>query len=399
MTTMTRVRAWHGPALFSYGFRPFFLFGGIHAALMIAIWVPWFLGFIALPSALPPVAWHAHELLFGYVPAIVAGFLLTAVPNWTGRLPVTGMPLVLLFACWLVGRVSIAVSQYLSQGTTVALSLLFLVALLGVIGREIVAGRNWRNLKVWVAVALLACAQAGFHWEVIETGSPLISSRLAIAATIMLIMIIGGRVTPSFTTNWLRRANPGRLPAPPDRFDEIALAVSGAALIGWIALPLAGAAGPSIGAALLVAAGLNAWRQVRWVPLRTVREPLVLVLHAAYVFITVGFFLAGIGAILDDLGYFQAALHAWTAGAVGLMTLAMMTRASRGHTGHSLTAPAGTIVIYVAVIAAAVSRIAAALVPEHTMLLLPIAGLAWVVAFGGFAALYGPMLWRPRQTH
>lgn len=398
MTTMARVRVWNGPALFSYGFRPFFLFGGLHAALVVALWVPWFLGFIALPSALPPVAWHAHELLFGYVPAIVAGFLLTAVPNWTGRLPVTGVPLVALFACWVGGRVAVAMSTALTPALTVGLSLLFPVALLGVIGREIVAGGNWRNLKVWFAVALLTCAQAAFHWEVIETGSPQVSTRLAIAAIIMLITLIGGRVIPSFTTNWLRRVNPGRFPAPPDRLDQITLACSATALIGWAALPLAEAATPAIGAALLIAGGLNVWRQARWMPLRTSTEPLVLVLHVAYAFVSAGFLLASVGAFMDDAGYFQAALHAWTTGGIGLMTLAMMTRASRGHTGRSLTAPAGTVFIYVAAVIAAAARIGAALMPEHTMLLLPVAGIAWVAAFGTFAMLYGPMLLRPRRS-
>lgn len=141
-TTISQIRGWTGPALLSYGFRPFFLFGALHAALMLALWVPWHIGLIALPSAFPPVAWHSHELLFGYVPAIVAGFLLTAVPNWTGRLPVVGWPLAGPAALWLLGRIAVAASLGVPPVLVALLPLAFPLALGLVIGRKIVAGRN-----------------------------------------------------------------------------------------------------------------------------------------------------------------------------------------------------------------------------------------------------------------
>ena len=397
MTTMTRMRSWQGPALLSYGFRPFFLLAGIYAALLILLWVPWFLGLIALPSALPPVAWHAHELLFGFLPAVIAGFLLTAVPNWTGRLPVVGWPLAMLVALWLLGRLAVFCSLMLPAAVVAAAAIAFPLALGFVIGREIVAGRNWRNLKILVILTLLVVAQVLFHIELWRTGAPTVSVHLAIAVAIMLIMIVGGRIIPSFTTNWLRQRGAGPQVAPFSRYDSAALILSGMALAGWVALSFIEAFRPPIAGALFLAGFVNLGRQARWAPLRTLAEPLVAVLHLAYSFIGIGFLLAGLSVWSDDAGYASAAIHAWTAGAIGAMTLAVMTRATRGHTGRPLTAPAGTVAIYAAVTIAAAARIAAALRPEYGMALLSLAGFAWCGAFLGFAALYGPMLIMPRR--
>ncbi|MBL8570231.1 MAG: NnrS family protein [Phreatobacter sp.] len=396
-TTMELQRSWRGPVLFSYGFRPFFSFGAVLAALLILLWVPWFLGLIAIPSALPPVAWHTHELLFGYVPAIVAGFLLTAVPNWTGRLPVVGRPLIGLFGLWLVGRLSVVLSSFVDPLSLAALTLFFPVALAGVIAREIVAGRNWRNLKVLTGVVVLGLAQALFHHEIWRYGRPLVSDRIAIGATLMLIMIVGGRIVPSFTTNWLKRENPGRQPVPFGRFDLIAMMVAALALAGWAAAPLHPAIEQPTGLLLLASGILQVVRLIRWAGDRTLAEPLITVLHVAFAFVPVGFWLSGYALLMADDGARSAGLHAWTAGATGLMTLAVMTRASRGHSGRPLTAPPATVLIYVAAFLAAVLRMAAAFAPAHTMMLLGAAGGAWVVAFLGFAACYGPMLLRSRE--
>jgi uncharacterized protein involved in response to NO len=398
MSTMTQSRAWRGPALFSFGFRPFFLGAAVHAAAMVGLWAPWYLGIVSLPSAFPPVAWHAHELLFGYVPAVVAGFLLTAVPNWTGRLPVVGWPLAALFALWLLGRVVVALSSVIDPMTVAVVTLAFSLTLGAVLGREIVMGRSWRNLKVLFGVLLLATAQALFHVEVSQLGRAVYSAQLAVAVTIMLIMIIGGRIVPSFTLNWLRQNNPGQLPAPMTGFDTAAMAVSGAALIGWVALPAFPVQRAAIGLLLFVAGIAQGVRQMRWVPHRTWREPLVAVLHAGYAFVPLGFLLAAFAALADDPAMNPAAVHAWTVGAVGLMTLAVMTRATRGHTGRALTAPLSSVAIYAGVVVAAFARIAAAAVPEWTLLAMPLAAAAWVASFAGFAYIYGPMLLQRRLS-
>jgi uncharacterized protein involved in response to NO len=394
MATMTRVRDWRGPALLSYGFRPFFLFAALQAALAVALWVPWFLGLVSVPSLLPPVAWHAHSLLFGYVPAVVAGFLLTAVPNWTGRLPIAGWPLAGLFSLWLAGQVAAATSGHLGAWTTALAALSFLFVLLAVVGREVAAARNWRNVPVLLILVVLLIAQALFHWEVDRFGRPDISQRLAIGAIVTLIALIGGRIVPSFTTNWVKRANPGRLPRPAGRLDAVAIAAGIAAFGVWVAsVPLA-VPGWLCGGLLLLAGLLHLARQARWVPERTWREPLLAVLHVGYLFVGLGFLLAGLAELSHGLIAASAGIHAWTAGAIGTMTLAVMTRASLGHTGQPLTAGPMTVVIYAGVILAAVLRIASALAPEHTMVLISAAGIAWIMAFLGFVAAYGPMLAR-----
>lgn len=395
-TTMQMARAWRGPALFSFGFRPFFFSGAVMAALAVALWVPWLLGLIAVPSAFPPVAWHAHELLFGFVPAVVAGFLLTAVPNWTGRLPVVGRPLVLLFTLWLAGRAAMALSAGLHPAVTAAATLAFPLMLAGTIAREILAGKNWRNLKVLGGLAVLTAAQALFHAEVWRHGAPVHADRLAVGAILMLIMIVGGRIVPSFTTNWLKRENPGRQPAAFGRFDILAMAAAGVALAAWTLEPSAPVLGPAA-AILLVLAGLvHAVRLARWAGHRTLAEPLVTVLHVAYAFLPLGFLMTGAALWTGDAALRQAGLHAWTTGAIGLMTLAVMTRATRGHSGRELTAPPVTVALYAAVILAALLRMAAALLPAHAAALLAGAGLAWIAGFGGFALAYSAMLFRPR---
>jgi uncharacterized protein involved in response to NO len=265
-----------------------------------------------------------------------------------------------------------------------------------VIGREIVMGSSWRNLKVLVAVLLLASAQVLFHVELWRDGQATYAARFAVAVTIMLIMIVGGRVVPSFTLNWLRHHNPGRLPAPMTRFDIVAMVVAGGALIGWVALPAIPDQDVTIGVLLLAAGIAQTVRQLRWMPHRTWREPLVTVLHVAYAFVSLGLLLAALAVLMRDVSLSSAALHAWTIGAIGLMTLAVMTRATRGHTGHPLTAQLPTVAIYAGIVVAAFARIAAAVMPEWTLLAMPVAGLAWVASFATFVAIYGPMLLRRR---
>lgn len=388
-------------AFLSLGFRPFFLFGALYAALLVGLWVPWFLGLIAVPSAFPPVAWHAHELLFGFVPAIIAGFLLTAVPNWTGRAPVAGTALGLLVLVWFLGRGAVAISEHLDPRVTAAVCVAFPIFLAAVIGREIAASRNWRNLKIVVVLCGLALADGLFHYEIFVFGRTKFAHTGAVALVLVLVMIVAGRIIPLFTTNWLLQNRPvgDVLPTSFNRGDVVSMLLSAAALIAWVFLPLYDEVPWSVSAAggALVAAGIaNLVRQARWAPQRTFAEPLLAILHVAYAFVGIGFVLTGLGVLWDDAGFASAGLHAWTTGALATMMIAVMTRVSRGHTGRRLTAPWPTVGLYTAMLVAAISRIAVGLAPEHTMVLLPLSGLAWVLAFGGFALLYGPMLARPR---
>lgn len=392
VTTAEQIRRYAGPAILSYGFRPFFLLGAVWAALVVAIWLPMLTGSFDLPTAFAPLEWHVHELLYGYAPAIVAGFLLTAVPNWTGRLPVTGTPLLLLVLIWTCGRIAILFSSHIGTIIAAIVDLLFLASLSVVIAREILAGRNLGNLKVLVVVSLLFVGNAVFHWEAMSIqGSSGYGTRIGIGAMILLIMLIGGRIVPSFTRNWLARAHPGRLPIPANRFDAVAITVGAVAIACWTALPQAA---PT--AALAIAAGsLHAVRLGRWAGYRTAAEPLILVLHVAYAFVPIGFLLLALAIAAPSLVVAGGTLHAWTVGAIGTMTLAVMTRASLGHTGQALIASPATQLIYIAVIIAAATRIVAAFDIWREGLL-TVSAVAWVAAFGGFVLSFGPLFIKRR---
>ena len=182
MATMQKLRAYQGPALFSYGFRPFFLFGAIYAGAMVPLWLVVFAGDVSLPTAFAPRDWHVHEMLFGYVGAVIAGFLLTAVPNWTGRLPIQGRPLAILFATWLAGRLAVTFSGFIGWEIALAIDAAFLLLLAAAAAREIVAGRKWNNLKVVGIISLLAVANIAFHVEAHLDGLADYSTRFGVAS-------------------------------------------------------------------------------------------------------------------------------------------------------------------------------------------------------------------------
>ncbi len=392
-TSAERMRGWTGPAILSFGFRPFFLLAGIWAVLAMVLWIVMLSGHEVLPTAFDPVSWHAHEFLFGYLGAVIAGFLLTAVPNWTGRLPVTGWALAALAGLWLLGRLAVALSAGLPPLAVALADLSFAAALAAVLGREIIAGKNWRNLPVLGLLALFLAGNAGFHLAAASGGwaAGSVALRAGLAAAVMLISLIGGRIVPSFTRNWLAQRGVTRLPAPFGNGDRAVLAVTGAALLSWAFLPEAGATA----VAAAVAGLAQAWRLSRWQGWRTGGEALVWVLHAGYAFVPLGFL-----AIASNwLGWLApgAALHVWTAGAIGLMTLAVMTRASLGHAGRPLHAGPAIALTYGGVILSVLARFAAG-IWDGQMGLLHLAATAWILAYAGFTAIYWPILTRPRAA-
>lgn len=378
------------PALLRDGFRPFFLGGAIWAAGALGLWLAVLQGAISLPSAFDPVTWHQHEMLFGYAGAVVAGFALTAVPNWTGRLPLRGIPLALMFGLWLAGRVAVAISGTIGAIPALLVDVAFLAAMTVMVGREIVAGGNWRNLPVVALLGLFATANLLTHlgpWASAEAVA--LGQRFGLAVVLVLIGMIGGRVVPSFTRNWLTKRPGESLPPPFGRFDRLAVALLIAALLAWTILPEATVTG-----ALLLLAGLvHGVRLGRWRGWRTTAEPLVLILHVGYAWLPLGLVLVSLD-ILSPGGLPLASLHALNAGAIGTMTLAIMTRASLGHTGRALHAGPATVVIYATVVSGAALRVATPALPIDPMLSLTLAAVIWGGAFLLFALVYGPMLVR-----
>ncbi len=379
--------------LFSYGFRPFFLAAALWAALAMILWIGVVTGAWTIASDYGPGAWHAHELIFGYAGAAMTGFLLTAIPNWTGRLPVSGGPLLALFVLWLAGRVAMLLSDQLGTVPAAAIDSLFLLALGVIVVSEIVAGKNWRNLRTVGLVSALALVNIGFHAETILSGTPDYSLRTGIALIIGLIMLIGGRIVPSFTRNWLAQQGARRLPVPFGATDMRLIVAAAVGLVAWVIAPEA----KVTGVLLLIAALAQGYRLSRWAGDLTWRQPFVFVLHLGYACVPLGFLLVGIAALWPQAIPPVDALHAWTVGAVALMTLAVMTRASLAHSGRPLAAGAGTTAIYLAALLAMLARLTVPLLPDLAMPLLDTAALAWIVAFAGFAVIYGPMLIGPRQ--
>lgn len=382
-------------AFLENGFRPFFLGAGIWATLSMVLWIAIWTGHFALPAGMDPVSWHAHEFLFGYAGAVIAGFLLTAVPNWTGRLPTTGWPLAGLFTVWIAGRLAMLLLQGDWPVTTAIVDVAF-PALLGILmAREILASRNRKNLPVLAIFAVMTAGNVLYHVELAGNGFAAggAGGRIALSAVVMLIALIGGRIVPSFTRNWLARRDAAHLPAPTGRFDAAALLVLGAALAAWSAFPEAEATG-----ILLFLAGIaNLVRLARWQGIRTGAEPLVWVLHAGYAFVPLGAIAAGCSVLFPDAAQFASPLHLWLAGAIGLMTLAVMTRASLGHTGRDLHAGAATTAIYLLVTGSILARFAAGFLPAVAGDLIAVSAMLWIAGFGCFTLTYGPMLCRRRQ--
>ena len=392
---MRQAKAAGGPPPFlRHGFRPFFLLGALWAAFALFAWLAVLAGGLALPTTMEPLAWHRHELLFGYLAAVIAAFLLTATPNWTGGKPTQGGPLLALVLLWLLARLAVLFSGWTGAGLALVLDTAFPLVLAGVIAREIVAGRNWRNLPVTVLVGLLALADLLSHLESLGVlpSELLLGDRLAIAVVAALVALIGGRVTPSFTTNWLKTRGAARLPASFDRLDRAALALTGLALVNWLVL----GEGAVPGLLLLAAAVGLAVRLARWRGRAVVGEPLLLVLHLGYAWLTLGLALLGLAAL--GVVPRAAALHALTAGAFGTMTLAVMTRATLGHTGRALTADGWTSAIFALVNLGALARLAAFGAPAAYLPMLQLAGLSWGGAFLLYALRYGPFLLRPSPT-
>jgi uncharacterized protein involved in response to NO len=355
-------RDYAGPALLADGLRPFFLAAGIWGALTILFWLPLSMGAMTVDSVFSPADWQIHEMLYGYAAAAMAGVLLTAIPNRTGRLPVSGWPLGVLALLWFGGRVAMLASGKIGGLAAAAIDVGFLVTIAALVVHEMIAGKDWRNWRVLAGLGVLVVGNVVFHAEVLLHGAADYGIRIALGAAVTLIIsLIGGRI------------------------ERAALAVTALALIGWIAAPTQ----PATGVLMIVAGVLQAVRFVRRAGDRTLGDPFKLVLYAGYAFVPLGFVLIGASTWFAIVPA-SAGIDAWTGGAIGLMTLAVMTRATLGHTGQPLRAGAATRMIYICVLAAALLRIVAAF--TGSTIVLEYAGMAWIAGFSCFVLLYGSLL-------
>ena len=391
---LERRRDYSGPAFLAGGFRPFFLLSALWAAVAVPAWLAVYEHGYALPAALPAMLWHAHEMIYGYALAAVTGFLLTAIPNWTGRLPIAGARLAALALLWLAGRVALLATPAIGTVSAAAIDLAFTAVLMTVVAREVIVARSLHNLPVVAMLAVLLAGNVLVHLHALDIAytAPL-GNRLGVATLIALISLIGGRIVPSFTRNWLVRMRPEvSAPAVYADLDRFCLLVVVGALISWVAAPQAAATG----VLALTAAGATALRLARWRGLATAREPLLFILHVGYAWVAIGLALIGTNGLLGFAPP-SVPLHAFTVGAIGTMTLAVMTRASLGHSGRELAAGRGTVAIYALVSLAALLRVAAPFSAAHLALATSLAGIAWSAAFGLFALLYAPVLLQRRQ--
>jgi uncharacterized protein involved in response to NO len=393
MAAIPRYRAHAGPVILSAGFRPFFLGSAIWAAIAVPLWLCAYAEGLIVPTQLAPPIWHAHEMIFGFAAATVAGFLLTAIPNWTGRMPLQGGPLAGLVFLWVIGRVAILLSAIIGTPAAAIADLSFPAAFLAVVTREIIIGRNWRNLPMVGALSLLLIGNLLVHLDALDLADTAqLGNRLGLVTLFLLISLVGGRIIPSFTRNWLAKMRPSvPPPVPENRFDFAALAVTAAALLGWAGAPDV----PATSWAVMIAGIAVAVRLSRWRGQNSVAEPLLLILHIGYGWLAFGLLLLGINGLTGILPA-TTALHALTVGAIGTMTLAVMTRATLGHTGRPLAAGPATRLIYGLINLAAILRVLSPLAGSRTELALWLAGAAWSGAFGLFALLYGVALVRPR---
>jgi len=325
--------------------------------------------------------------------AAIGGFLLTAIPSWTNRPPVAGKPLGALVVLWLLGRMVCLFSALMPGWVAPVCDLGFPLGLEILAVHELMAVGNRQNYPVLAPVVLIAIGNLLMHLQALDIAVPIgLGWRLAVAVVILLISVIAGRIVPAFTRNWLNAR--GMLPVPPpvEPLDRLALGTLHGGMIAWAFLP----SWQPVGVLLLIAALLNLARLSRWRGYATFQEPLLVILHLGYLWLVVGVTLLGL-SILSDQVPVAAAIHALTAGTIGTMTLAVMTRATLGHTGRVLHADTITDLIYGLVTGAAILRIASAWTMDVQMDLLEISGVAWVGAFALFVGEYGPMLLAPRR--
>jgi uncharacterized protein involved in response to NO len=378
----------------SYAFRPFFLCNGLFAVGIMSLWVLQLHGFSVFGMGSSDPLWHAHEMLFGFVMAAIAGFSLTAVSTWTGRPPVQGAVLAVLLGAWLLGRGAMLWVTKLPPGLSLTLDLLFPVGLALAFGREIIAGGNRRNLPLVAIMLLLAMLNLGYHLGAADQSAETqaLALYLALHTVLLLVAVIAGRIVPSFTANWLRARANTQLPRTGRLLEPL---VIGATIATGVAASVA--ADPAITGVLALAAGiLHGLRLAQWRGLATTREPLLFALHVAYSWFPLGYALLALSAVTPWLPA-TAAVHALGMGVIGSMILAVTTRVALGHTGRPLQAAKLTVIAYCVFTLAVLARVIGPLTSGAYMSWIDMAATGWIASFALFLWVYWPMLTQPKK--
>lgn len=375
-----------GWPLFRLGFRPFYLGAAAFALFAVPYWIAGLLGLVVLPATMPPLLWHAHEMLYGFAVAVIVGFLLTAGKAWTGLATPRGATLAAMAGLWLAARLSAVGAPY-AVYALLDIALLPWVALLLI--RVLLKARNRRNLPLGAILLLLAAANLSFHAAVMGwlDMDPLRALHAGLALVVMIECVIAGRVIPAFTMSTL----PGQKLLTPPWLERTTLAATALSLAAWVLLPDNGIAATGFAASAL----LHAARLWHWQPWRTRARPILWVLHAAYAWLPVGFLLlawAQVGGVAASAG-----IHALAVGATAGLIIGMVTRTARGHTGRPLKASRPEVAAYLLVAGAALARVLLPLVaPALTAQWLVVAAVAWATAFALYLWVFTPWLLHSR---
>lgn len=397
MTALTSVES-HEPlmrrlALFDYGFRPFFLAAGMYALVVVPVWL-YFFAHHAVPfGALPAMYWHAHELMYGFVVAAISGFMLTAVPSWTGARGFAGRPLIALLLLWVAGRVAMTTVGQVPFVLTALAELALLPALLVLLTPPLLRSQN-HNTPLLFVLGALWLSDCGFVLA-LRLGDVALAERalrLAIDIALLLVTVIGGRIVPAFTANALRKLGQNVAMTSRRWIEGIVIAAMAAIIVADVIAP----DGALSGMLAAVAASAHAVRLSGWHSLKARSQPIVWVLHVAYAWLPIGLALKA-AWLLADAGWAIKWQHAFTMGALATMILAVMTRASLGHTGRPLAVPRSIAIAYLLLTAGTLVRVfGAAVAPNHYLWVVSFAGLAWTLAFLIFVVVYAPILAGPR---
>jgi uncharacterized protein involved in response to NO len=376
-----------GWAPFALGFRPFFLAAGVYAVLMMALWLLVLRGSLDI-GEMSPFVWHGHEMLFGFTVAVIAGFLLTAAQNWTGIRTPSGAPLAALFLLWLAGRVGFLVPG-LRPCLVATIDLAFLPVLALVLSLPILKAKQLHNYPFPIMLLALTAANAMVHGDALgwTPGTASLGLHLAVYVVVTMIVVMGGRVIPSFTDNKLRtRARRWKL-------IEWLVPIS---TLGALLAALAAPDSPVTALLAGLAATVHIIRLAGWYTSKYWSVPLLWILHLGYAWIALGFALLALSAA-GIAATAVSSLHAFTAGGIGVLTLGMMARVSLGHSGRMLEPAPIMTRAFVAINLAALIRVALPLLfPGVYMQIMAAAAVAWMAAFGLFVVVYAPMLMRPR---